>query len=113
MRSVFGEIVLPPDTPATTARVVHVEVRDVTVADAPSTVVASRELHDVAVAPGARLPFAVDVPDVASQRRLNVRVHIDVTGSGSVSSGDYLTTESIVVPSTGPSGPIAAPVRRV
>ena len=112
MTRVTGDIVLPADAPAGKARVVRIEVRDVSALDAPSTVIASTDLRDVDVAPRARVPFAIDVPDVDPARHLNVRAHVDVAGTGRVSTGDYLTTESVPVPRSGGFRPIVVPVTR-
>ena len=112
-RSVFGEVVLPPDAPRVAARVIHVEVRDVTVADAPSLVVAARDLRDVTLSPGAHVPFSLEVPEADASRSLGLRVHVDIAEAGRVSSGDLLTTQAIDVPASGEFGPVRVVVRRV
>ena len=113
MRSIAGEIVLPPDAAAGTASAVLVEVRDVTVADAASTVVTSATLRDVALGPGARVRFMLDLPAVDPRRRLNLRAHVDIIGDGRVSGGDYLTTQAVAVPRAETAPPLIVPVTRV
>ncbi len=101
MRPVRGEVVLPADAPRVGAKAVHVEVRDVAVADAPSTVVASTTLRDRKIGPGGRLKFSLQAPDAGPHQRLELRVHVDVAGGGHVAAGDLLTTQSIAVPASG------------
>jgi len=113
MRSVHGEIVLPADAPVREAKSILIEVRDVSVADAPSTVVASTRLAGVHCRPNERIPFTLQAPEVAKGRMLALRVHVDWDGDGRVSSGDILTTESIPVALAGDSGPIRAAARLI
>ena len=113
MRTIHGEILLPSDAPHREARSILVELRDVSVADAPSTVVASTRLTGVACKPGGRVPFTLEAPESAKGRMLALRVHVDWDGDGSVSRGDLLTTESIRVPGAGDVGMARAPVRLI
>jgi putative lipoprotein len=96
---VRGEVVVPPDAaPAGEADLV-VEVEDVSRADAPSQVIGTLRVEGVEVAPGATLPFAVEVPaDAVDERRFySVRAHVDVSRSGTVERGDLLSTRSYPV----------------
>lgn len=95
--TVTGLVSLPADTPAGTAASVLVEVRDVSRADAPSVVVGAQIQTDVRLAPGARVPFRVDVPDLDPSASYGLRVHIDRSGSGTVESGDLLSMRAIPV----------------
>jgi len=110
MNIIKGEIILPANAPAEKAGKVFVEVRDVSMADAGSTVVAEQRLDDVKLKPGGRIKFKASVPEVAANRSLALRVHISLDGSGQVKSGDLLNTTYIAVPSTGASGTLEAPV---
>ncbi|UZJ33133.1 YbaY family lipoprotein [Streptomyces endophytica] len=95
--TVRGLVALPADTPVTRAARVLVEVRDVSLADAPSTVVAAQVQTDVPLAPHGRVPFRVDVPDLDPKGAYGLRVHVDVSGSGSLEVGDLITTQATVV----------------
>ena len=113
MRSIHGEIVLPANAPDRVAKIVLIEVRDVSVADAPSTVVASTRLEGVHSRPNGRIPFTLRAPGETKARMLALRVHVDWDGDGKVASGDLLTTESIPVALAGNFGPIRATVRLI
>ena len=98
-RPVRGRIALPPDIPRQRARAVVVQVEDVSRMDAPSTVVAEQRLEDVDLEASVELPFEVEVPAglVDRHHRYAMRVHVDVTGSGDVTKGDYVSTASYEV----------------
>ena len=106
MRSITGRVILPANTPAVTAEHVLIEVRDVSLADVPSTVVAEERLDEVILRPNGEIEFDLPVPDVAANRTLALRVHVDIKGTGRVDSGDLLTTVHYPVPSSGASGPM-------
>lgn len=94
---------------------VYVRIQDVSRADAASTTLAEVRLDDVAVPAGEPLvvPFALDVDESMLDARASyiLAVHVDVTGSGDVTQGDYLTTQSVPVPSPGTR--VDIPVRAV
>jgi len=99
IRTVRGEIVLPrEDVPTQTGDVV-VQVEDVSRADAPSVVIGEQRIREVALRGGERIPFAVQVPSelVDDRASYSVRVHIDVSRSGQVDSGDLISTQSYPV----------------
>ncbi|MEW2416584.1 YbaY family lipoprotein [Streptomyces sp. NPDC046866] len=109
---VTGWVVLPADAPAVACARVLVEVRDVSRADAPSTVVGSQLRTGVRLRPGGRLPFGVRVPDLDPARSYGLRVHIGFSAAGAVEPGDLLTTRSLpVVP--GSADGLLAPVDRI
>ena len=110
MRTVSGEIVLPANAPSKTAKQVLIEVRDVTMADAPSVVIAEQQFANVALKPGGRIAFKLSVPEVASNRSLSVRAHLSIDGSGRAQSGDLLTTASYPVPNAGTPPPLKVQV---
>jgi putative lipoprotein len=114
VRTISGEIVLPPDASAGHAKTVTIEIRDVSEADAPSTVVASKTLHRVALTPGARIPFSFKAPAVPG-RRLALRVQIDPasTTRALAGAGGYLTTQSIGVDAEGNVERLEAPVTAI
>ncbi|WP_405577665.1 YbaY family lipoprotein [Streptomyces sp. NBC_01092] len=107
--TVSGLVALPPDTPTGTAASVLVEVRDVSLADAPSIVVGAQVQTDVPLTPGGRVPFSVDVPELDPAVTYGLRIHIDRSGSGTVESGDLLSTRAIPVRTDSAEG-LQAPV---
>jgi uncharacterized lipoprotein YbaY len=114
LRPIDGTVQLPPDCPARRAAHVVVEVRDVSIADADSVLLARQQIDDAELGPGGSLPFALDVPEVDPRCRLALRVHVDVDGTGVVSEGDLLTTVHVAVPPMGtPRAGIVAPVQVV
>lgn len=94
--TVHGVVVLPADGAPAGTVTVRVLVEDTSRADAPSTRLAEQEqLVDLAGV-GTRIPFSVSVPPEALQSPWCVlRAHVDVDGSGRVSSGDLVSTQSI------------------
>jgi uncharacterized lipoprotein YbaY len=110
MRTVAGAVLLPANAPATRAGHIHVEVRDISLADAPSVLVAKQQLDNVPLTPNGRIGFHLPVPEVAPNRTLSLRVHIDVDGNGSVNSGDLLTTASYPIPPIGTPSPLEVAV---
>jgi putative lipoprotein len=113
VRSIEGSIVLPADIAPATARSVLVEARDVSVMDAPSTVVAETRLSDVELAPGERIPFRLDVPEVDRSRTLSVRAHVSLDGTPAITPGDALSVTHIPLPAAGPVDGVDVPVRTV
>lgn len=112
-RKLRGTIVLPSDTPAGECPRIFVEVRDVSIADAPSVTVASTELRNVSVGPGGLLNFELAVPEQDPGRSLSVRVHASRDGEASTERGDLVSTSSHPVATTGPIAAIRIPVRVV
>ena len=94
-----GEIDFEPGAPGFERAVVHAYLEDATEADAPARVVA--EQH-TAVGPRsagspATIPFALNGPPLDGSRAHYVRVHVDVSGTGSVRKGDFVSTQSYSV----------------
>ena len=113
MREITGDIVIPSDCPIVNEATALIEVRDVSLADALSTVVAQTRLTDVNCRPGDRIPFSLNVPEVSEAQSLAIRIHISCAGSNDTKSGDLLTTRSYMVPSRGTSGYISVLVNRI
>ena len=110
-----GRILFPPgERPQEAARVVA-RVEDVTRADAPATTIAEHVQERVALPQGhgQSLPFTVRVPtsSMDPRSRYTVRVHVDMTGTASVTHGDFVSTTSYLVSSN--QGEIEVAVRRV
>jgi uncharacterized lipoprotein YbaY len=102
-RIVRGEIVLPgAGVPAQSGTII-VYVEDVFRADKPSAVIAAKRQSNVLLRPGLRVPFAVKIPDqlLDESRSYSVRVHIDTSGSGDVTVGDFVSAETYPVSTRG------------
>jgi uncharacterized lipoprotein YbaY len=110
-----GRIVFPSgDRPEEASRVVA-RVEEVSRADAPAVTIAE-QVQEHVVLPrdeSGSLPFAIDLPATSIDPRLrySVRVHVDVSGTASVTSDDFVSTASYPV-EFGP-GELAVEVRRV
>lgn len=113
MRKILGEIVLPSNAPEASAGKIITEIRDTSLMDAPSEVIAVRVTENVEIGPGEHLLFELQVPEVEGGRSLSLRVHISLDGSGRVKEGDFLTTSNIQVPNTGTPDPIEAAVAKI
>jgi putative lipoprotein len=113
MRTISGEIALPADVAGTHATSILIELRDVSVADAPSQVIASKTLRRKPLSAGARIPFSIEAPD-ARGRHLALRVHI-VSGGGTrgLGGGEYLSTQTIAVPAEGDAADVVVPVTAI
>ena len=81
-----------PDGPVA----VHLEILDVSLADAPATPVAQ---VDVVVTGRGELagPYGIDA-SLTPGRHYTVSAHVDCSGDGSIAPGDLLTTTRVVVP---------------
>jgi putative lipoprotein len=114
-RIVHGQVSLPAETEPIEAAEIVIQVEDVSRADAPSVVVAERRLRGVRLQPSKTIPFAVDVPDdrIDARAHYSVRVHVDVSGSGIVQQGDYVSTRSYPVLTRGHGERVNPEVQRV
>jgi putative lipoprotein len=110
---VRGSVELPANAPRGRARRLLVEVRDQSVADAPSRLVAKKEIKNVRLDPGKLIPFELEIPDVDGALELAFRVHVDRNGSGVVEPGDLLTTRHCPVPADPVETPASVPVQVV
>jgi uncharacterized lipoprotein YbaY len=94
---------------------VHVELRDTSLADAPSSPVATVDATTTGGGPViAVAELDVNVATLPSGARLSVRAHCDRSGDGRVAPGDWVTTQSYPVElSAGRDGELAVLVRPV
>lgn len=111
MRSVSGELVLPPNAPSAVAALVLIELRDVSIQDAPSRVVAEQRLSRVRIAPGKVIAFRLKVPEAPGPTSLSLRAHVSLYGSTAVVAGDLLTTASHPVPLAGDVESVRVPLQ--
>lgn len=112
---VHGEIELPPDAPKFTPARILVELEDVSRADAPSRVVASRQLEAGSLSGSDVIPFVLEVPTDAldESNDYSLRAHLDLNGSGRIERGDYITMQSYPVITRGSPNELRVKVRRV
>ena len=112
--TVRGQVVLPNvELPNQTADLI-VQVEDVSRADAPSQVVGEQRVSGVAVRAGQVLPFEIEIPgQVDPNRSYSVRAHVDMTGSGKVETGDFITVQSYPVLTQGYGNEANVTVKRI
>lgn len=112
---VEGEILLGEAQRSFTGATVHVQLEDVSYADAPSRVVAEQAIPDVSHETGTEgtVKFALygDMPD--ERGRYIVTVRVDLQARGRVSRGDYLSMESYSVLTHGNPKQISVRLREV
>jgi len=114
-RIVRGEIELPSDTRDVAPERVVIEVEDISRADAPSQVVAHLQLETGELQGGDLIPFSLEVPAGALDERhlYSVSVHVDMSGSGEVESGDYITVQSYPVLTRGYGEYVRVTLRKI
>jgi uncharacterized lipoprotein YbaY len=112
---VKGEILLGEAQRSFTGATVHVQLEDVSYADAPSRVVAEQVIPDVSHESGTEhtLKFALygDVPD--EKGRYIVTARVDLQGQERVIRGEYLSVESYPVLTHGNPNQISVRLREV
>ena len=112
--SLSGTIQLLDVTAPVANATVHVRVQDTSRSDAPASTVAEEVLRGVSIVPGAQaIPFTVRGIPQNANARYSVRVHVDVDGSGAVTRGDYVSTQSHPVPASDQSAPVTIVVQPV
>lgn len=113
MRTLHGQAVLPDTVTVRWAARIVVEVRDVSLADAPSQVVAARVLEDVPLEPDSVVGFDLEAPEAQPGHTLALRIHVDTDGSGVVAAGDLITTQHLPVPASGEAADLRAPLTQI
>jgi putative lipoprotein len=114
-RTVHGTISLPESGTSDVVATVRVQVEDVSRADAPSRVVGEEVYRDVHLERGRDFPFSIAVPADAVDEKSSytVRAHVDVSGSGDVEVGDFVSTQSYPVLTRGHGNKAVIKVSRV
>jgi inner membrane protein involved in colicin E2 resistance len=119
MSTVTGNLALPADSPTSSGARAAVVVRDITFSDAPAATPVAQSDLTVDVAPGAHIPFSVEVPQGALDRvatnklALNLEVHIDLDGDGTFSAGDLVSLKAQPIGPETPGTPLEVPLERV
>jgi putative lipoprotein len=94
---VTGVLVLPGNAPTSAAVRAIVRVRDITYSDAPAQAPVQELDLLVDLAPGARIPFSIDVPGQLlakadrNECELNLEAHVDRDANGTFSRGDLVS----------------------
>lgn len=95
----------------------RVRLLDVSRLDAPATLVNEVDLGEVVVSAdsGLVIPFTLDVEDALldPRREYILAAHVDLTGSGTVTPGDYVTTTALPAPAPGSASQVVIPVHEV
>lgn len=114
-RVVRGEVALPATGLAADTADLIVQVEDVSRADAPSIVIAEQRQPGVSLRAGALLPFEVEVPAdrIDEQRSYTVRVHVNLSKTGEVEVGDFVSTQSYPVLTRGYGSQVRVDAKRV
>ena len=113
MSQIRINIMLPPNAPRQPAKRVSVEIWDASLADAPSILLATKLLHDVALAPNGTIEAVLEAPAPSVNQVIIARAHVSMDGSGEVKSGDFLTTRFVEVPQHLGRNILAVPVSLV
>lgn len=113
MPRVVAHIELPEEGLPDRATTLRVVIEDVSRADAAAEVVAEQVLEDVPLRGVAALDVAIDVESVDTRQRYACRVHADIDGSGRVSSGDLISTQSHPVLTQGAGDTTTVPLTRI
>ena len=113
--SLTVQVVFDAGAPAFQAGTLYGYVEDVSRADAAADSLGSFVLPDVSHAAGEsagpEFTLEVGVPDPNAQ--LAVRVHIDLTGNGRYSRGDFITMESYPVLTRGHPSLVTVRLRQI
>ena len=94
-----GEIHLVDMTSTIPNATVYVQLLDVSLADAPSKVIVEEVIDNVTIevkSPGS-VPFSVQTSELEEFAMYTLAVHVDVSGKGGITAGDYITMESFPV----------------
>ncbi len=94
---------------------VYVRLEDVSLADAPSKVIAEELIPNISIEAEGQpsVPFSIRTPGLDERTVYTLTVHVDVGGSGEITLGDYITMESYPVSPTESFSHMQVQVRQV
>jgi putative lipoprotein len=100
---VTGEVLLAAGSAVSARAVIHVHLLDTSLADAPSTVIASQVIDGIAgkIARGEALRFELHSPIQNRRASFSVSVHVDMDADGKVGPGDFINAQSYPVTTNG------------
>lgn len=111
-RTIEGWVQLPAADPGAPRGDLLVELRDVSLLDAPSRVLATARFSETPLGAGHRLPFQLQAPAAGEASVLNLRVQLQ--GQAGAGAGPlFLTTQSVAVPPSGDVLGLVVPVEKV
>lgn len=111
---VTGEIIFAGDTPTFMGATAYIRLEDVSRMDVAANVIAEQVIPRVSGAAGQRLSFALNGQQPQDNRaRLNISVHVSLSGSREIEAGDYITMQSYPVLTHGYPDHVQVEVRRV
>lgn len=112
-RLIQGVIAFPDNAGEALSGTILIEVRDVSLQDQASCVMAQTTLKSVAITPGGHVPFELQAPAVASSRSLAMRVQVSMHADKVYVPGDFLSTTHIAVPAEGDVSALVVPVTKL
>ncbi len=109
------DVQVPDDQRDPAGGTLYCRIEDITEADAIAGVLAEQTLDVSNVPYGESLHLEIEVPEenIQAKASYSVRLHLDKSGNGRVSSGDYVTTQSYPVLTHGAPRRISANLKRV
>lgn len=98
-KTVSGELTIPEALTVSSSTVAYVDLLDTTFSDAPSLLVKRLviPLAGKAIGPDRKLRFEIPIASPDPSRSYEVRVHVSVDGSETLSIGDSTTMQSYPV----------------
>ena len=92
----------------------HIKLEDVSHADRGAELVAEHvQSLEAPLREDAELPFSLELPELDPRHRYGVRVHVDSTGSGDITEGDLISTQSYEVLTFGHPDHVSVDVRKI
>lgn len=111
---VSGTIVFDSARPDLSDATIHVRLEDTSLMDGPSRVVSERLLRvSEEDRPTDGIPFTLRERSPDPRTSYSVSVHVDITSSGTLDEGDYVSTESYPVLTFGHPDRVTVEVRRI
>jgi uncharacterized lipoprotein YbaY len=112
---VRGEVRFEERAPSFSGATLYVRLEEVTTADAAARIVSEEVRRDVALDPGAdeRLTSSLTGGAPNPRASYSVRAHVDIDGDGQVSAGDFISTQSYPVLTSGHPDQVSVLVQRV
>jgi uncharacterized lipoprotein YbaY len=112
---VKGEILIGEEIGSFSNATVNAYLEDVSIADAPSKVVAKQVIPNVSHEAGSekRVPFNLYGEKLDKKANYSVRVHVSLQGDKEIHRGDCITMESHPVLTRGYPNQVVVPVKKV
>lgn len=115
MTAVRGVVIVPSGPTPVRNATLRLRILDVPRADDAATTLAETVVTGVSVRAGqeAEIPFALSTDVATPIAHAVVAAHLDLSGDGRVTVGDYVTMESFPIPRTGDALSMRVRIRRV